>query len=65
MKGKKYRNPIQKPQMVTIPAWEYADLVRDKALLDVVEKLLTGLSEYQARDALVAMLALKGEEDGK
>lgn len=63
MKGKKYRNPIPKPQMVTIPAWEYADLVRDKALLDVVEKLLIGLGEYQARDALMAMLALKGEAE--
>ena len=63
MKKTKYRNPISKPQMVTIPAWEYADLVRNKTLLDVVVKLLTGLSEYQARDALAAMLALNGEAE--
>ena len=62
MKTKKYRVPIQKPQMVTIPAWEYADLVREGMLLSVVEKLLTGLSEYQARDALMAIFTVPKEE---
>lgn len=62
MKTKKYRDPIQKPQMVTIPAWEYADLVREGMLLSVVEKLLTRLSEYQARDALMAIFTAPKEE---
>lgn len=48
----KYKNPISKVETVTIPTWEYADLVRASTLTMVTKKLLDGVEEYKVRDVL-------------
>lgn len=59
--SKKYQNPIAKMETVTIPTWEYADLVRASTLTVVVEKLVNGLDEYKVRDVLKVLFDRKGE----
>lgn len=61
--SKKYHNPIMKVQTVTIPTWEYAALVRASTMLEASERLLNGLDEYRARDALNALLTGEKKED--
>jgi hypothetical protein len=64
--SKKYQNPITKVETVvetvTIPTWEYADLVSASTLTVVVEKLVNGLEEYKVRDVLKVLFDRKGEE---
>lgn len=60
--SKKYNNPIAKITTVTIPVWEYADLVRASTLTIVTEKLVKGLDEYKLRDVLKVLFAGKEEE---
>ena len=60
--SKKYQNCISKPQTVTIATWEYAALVRASTMLEAAEKLLNGLDEYRARDALKALLTGERKE---
>lgn len=48
----KYKNPIVKLETVTIPTWEYADLIKASTIAVVTKKLLNGMGEYQVRDAL-------------
>ena len=51
----KYQNPINKPENVTLPRWEYARLVTAKAKLDAVEKIVNGL-DYGMNDVLKLLL---------
>lgn len=60
--SKKYQNPIAKVMTVTIPTWEYADLVRASTLTIVTEKLVNGLDEYKVRDVLKTLYG-RGEEE--
>ena len=60
--SKKYQNPIAKVETVTIPTWEYADLVSASTLTVVVEKLVNGLDEYKVRDVLKVLFGGKEEE---
>lgn len=60
--SKKYQNPIVKVETVTIPTWEYADLVSASTLTVVVEKLVNGLDEYKVRDVLKVLFDRKEEE---
>jgi hypothetical protein len=59
----KYQNPIAKVETVTIPTWEYADLVSASTLTVVVEKLVNGLDEYKVRDVLKVLFDRKGEAE--
>ena len=61
--SKKYQNPIAKMETVTIPTWEYADLVRASTLTVVVEKLVKGLDEYKVRDVLKVLFDGGKEEE--
>lgn len=61
--SKKYRNPIVKVETVTIPTWEYADLVSASTLTVVVEKLVNGLDDYKVRDVLKVLFDRKGEAE--
>ena len=42
--------------MVKVPRHEYADLVRSATMVEVIKKLFVGLSEYDARAAVKAIL---------
>ena len=59
----KYNNPIEKPDRVTIPTWEYAALVRTSTIMECVGKLSKGLSEYDARAAI--KMLMDEDESGK
>ncbi len=52
----KYQNPINKPEMVTLPRWEYARLVAAKTKLDAVEKIVNGMESYGIKDVLKLLL---------
>lgn len=58
----KYKNPIAKIEMVTIPTWEYAGLVRESTLLAMTEKLVNGLDEYKVRDVLKVLYGNEEED---
>ena len=51
----KYQNPINKPEKVTLPRWEYARLVAAKTKLDAVEKIVNGM-DYGMKDVLKLLL---------
>lgn len=48
----KYQNPINKPEMVTIPRWEYARLVNSKTLFDVMLLMVDADKAYDATSLL-------------
>ena len=48
----KYNNPIGKPEMVTIPRWEYARLVNSKTLFDVMLLMVDADKTYDATSLL-------------
>lgn len=52
----KYQNPINKPEKVTLPRWEYARLVAAKTKLDAVEKIVNGMESYAMKDVLKLLL---------
>ena len=61
--SKKYQNPIAKLEKVTIPTWEYADLVRASTIAAMVDKLVAGLDDYKLRDVLKVLFDGGKEED--
>lgn len=60
--GKDYMNVIAKPQMVTIPKWEYTCLVRANTILDNVEKVLCNVEEYRALELIKLLMDVEGSE---
>ena len=61
--SKKYRNPIAKVTMVTIPTWEYVDLVRSSTMLEMTERIVNGLDDYRVRDTLKVLFGGREEEE--
>lgn len=59
----KYKNPIAKIEMVTIPTWEYADLIRAATLMTMTKKLIDDLEEYKLRDTLKVLYGDGREEE--
>lgn len=59
----KYKNPIVKVEMVTIPTWEYADLIRAATLMTMTKKLVDSLEEYKLRDTLKVLYGEGKEEE--
>lgn len=43
-----YQNPINKPEMVTIPVWEYAELVSKSNTLDILRLMAENNDSYGA-----------------
>lgn len=58
----KYKNPIKKVETVSIPTWEYTDLVMAATLTRVVDKLVNGLDQYKLHDVLKVMFDRKEDE---
>ncbi len=54
--SKKYDNPIDLPEKVKMPRWEYRELVRSDATLDAVIRLVNNLDQYKAYDAIKCLL---------
>ncbi len=57
----KYNNPIGKPEMVTIPRWEYARLVADRNTLSLLRLLVENDKGYDA----TALMKLMIENENK
>ena len=43
----KYKNPIQKPESVVVPRWEYASLIRQSEKLRIIENMVKDIPSYQ------------------
>lgn len=58
----KYKNPISKVETVKIPKWEYAAMVRASTLLEMTDKIVNVVPDYQVRDVLKVLFG-DGKED--
>lgn len=47
-----YQNPINEVPMVTVPKWEYAQLVGKAATLEILQKLVELDRKYAAADLM-------------
>ena len=63
MKNNFYANPINPPMMVEVPLWEYKDLVKKAAQLDMLLTMTRVEGKYSAGDMLVAMVPDVSEVD--
>ena len=63
MKNNFYANPINPPMMVEVPLWEYKDLVKKAAQLDMLLTMTRVEGKYSAGDMLVAMVPDGSEVD--
>lgn len=52
----KYQNPISKPEMVTIPRWEYARLVADRNTLSILRLMVENDKSYEATHLMKLMI---------
>ena len=52
----KYNNPIGKPEMVTIPRWEYARLIEAKTTLSILRLLVDNDKSYDATTLMKLMI---------
>ena len=52
----KYQNPISKPEMVTIPRWEYARLVADRNTLSILRLMVENDKAYEATHLMKLMI---------
>ena len=57
----KYKNPIDKPDTVTIPRWEYARLLVKATNLLIIEKMVKELPSYSWEN--VMKLVIEKEEE--
>lgn len=52
----KYQNPISKPEMVTIPRWEYARLIEAKTTLAILRLQVENDKGYDATTLMKLMI---------
>ena len=52
----KYQNPINKPEMVTIPRLEYAQLIADRNTLSILRLLVDNDKSYDATTLMKLMI---------
>lgn len=52
----KYNNPIGKPEMVTIPRWEYARLIEAKTTLSILRLQVENDKGYDATTLMKLMI---------
>lgn len=53
--SKHYRNPIVKPETVTVNKWEYDALVTTATIMTVLQNLIEAKKPYVALDVLEVM----------
>lgn len=58
-----YQNPINEVPMVTVPKWEYAQLVGKASMLEMLGKLTAAKKNYIAVDILEVLFDGKEEEE--
>lgn len=52
----KYNSPINKPEMVMIPRWEYARLVADRNTLSILRLMVENDKSYEATHLMKLMI---------
>jgi hypothetical protein len=60
----KYNNPIGKPEMVTIPRWEYARLIEAKTTLSLLRLQVENDKGYDATTLLKLMIDSENKMEG-
>ena len=59
----KYKNPIDRVNMVKIPKWEYATLVAKATTLEIMQILVENDKKYTAADLMELLMVHKEEEE--
>lgn len=52
----KYQNPISKPETVTLPRWEYAQLIADRNTLSILRLQVENDKGYDATTLMKLMI---------
>lgn len=60
----KYQNPINKPEMVTIPRWEYARLIEAKTTLSILRLQVENDKGYDATTLMKLMIDSENKMEG-
>ena len=60
----KYQNPLNKPEMVTLPRWEYARLLEAKTILATLRLLVEADKTYDATSLLKLMIENEKKMEG-
>ena len=63
--SKQYRNPIIKPEMVTIPRWQYDAMMSSTIIMGLVDKIINSDKWYIADDILKIVCAEDKEDVGE
>ena len=59
----KYKNPIVKLETVKIPTWEYATLVKQSTILEMMQRIVNDVPDYQMRDVLKVLFGEDREDE--
>ena len=59
----KYKNPIVKLETVKIPTWEYATLVKQSTILEMMQRIVNDVPDYQMRDVLKVLFGEDKEDE--
>lgn len=60
--SKQYRNPISKPEMVTIPRWQYDAMMSSTVIMGLVDKIINSDKWYIVDDILKIVCAEDKED---
>ena len=63
--SKQYRNPISKPEMVTIPRWQYDAMMSSTVIMGLVDKIINSDKWYIVDDILKIVYAEDKEDGGE
>lgn len=63
--SKRYQNPISKPEMVTIPRWQYDAMLSSAVIMELVDKIINSDKWYIVDDMLKIVCAENKEDDGE
>lgn len=61
--SKQYRNPISKPETVTIPRWQYDAMMSSTVIMELVDKIINSDKWYIVDDILKIVCAEDKEDD--
>lgn len=63
--SKQYRNPISKPEMVTIPRWKYDAMMSSMIIMELVDKIINSDKWYIVDDILKIVCTEDKEDVGE
>lgn len=63
--SKQYRNPISKPETVTISRWQYDAMLSSAVIMGLVDKIINSDKWYIVDDMLKIVCAEDKDDDGE